>query len=238
MFKPSVPLTIFLFALAALFAGLGNWQLQRKAEKEALFEQFDHAPSLEIGRALEQGRRFARVEAWGRFDTGRHLLLDNRTYRGRAGVHVLTPFVLGDGRLVLVNRGWLPLPPDRMSLPAVPTDGAPRTIHGRLNSVRSEGPRLGPPDRLDPDQWPQLVTYLDPEPLSDLFGTQLPPWLIQLDANEDEGFEGREWKAAVMPPATHGAYAVQWFALSVAAVVIWLALGYRAGGRRRGSNSE
>lgn len=238
MFKPSVPLTIALFALAALFAGLGNWQLQRKAEKAALFEQFDNAPALEIGRALEQGRRFARVEAWGRFDTGRHLLLDNRTFRGRAGVHVLTPFILGDGQVVLVNRGWLPLPPDRSALPEIPTDGAPRTIHGRLNAVRTEGPRLGPPDELDPDRWPQLVTYLDPEPLSGLYDTPLPPWLVQLDAGEEQGFEDRAWKAAVMPPSTHGAYAVQWFALSAAAIVIWLTLGYRAGGRRKGSDTE
>ena len=113
MFKPSVPSTIFLFALAALFAGLGNWQLERKAEKEALFEQFDNAPALGIGRALERNERFARIEAWGRFDTERHLLLDNRMFRGRAGVHVLTPFILGDGQVILVNRGWLPLPPDR-----------------------------------------------------------------------------------------------------------------------------
>jgi surfeit locus 1 family protein len=238
MFKPSVPSTIFLFALAALFAGLGNWQLERKAEKEALFEQFDNAPALGIGRALERNERFARIEAWGRFDTQRHLLLDNRMFRGRAGVHVLTPFILGDGQVILVNRGWLPLPPDRSYLPEVPTDGAARTIRGRLNGVRSEGPRLGPPDRLDPDRWPQLVTYLDPEPLSELYDTPLPPWLIQLDADEDEGFEDRQWKAAVMPASTHGAYAVQWFALAAAAIVIWLTLGYRAGGRRKGSDTE
>jgi surfeit locus 1 family protein len=238
MFKPSISSTIFLFALAALFAGLGNWQLQRKAEKEALFDQFESAPKLEITQALEQNRRFARVEAWGRFDTERHLLLDNRTFRGRAGVHVLTPFILGDGQVVLVNRGWLPLPPDRSYLPEVPTDGAPMTIHGRLNGVRTEGPRLGPPDELDPDRWPQLVTYLDPEPLSEVYGTALPPWLVQLGADEEQGFQGREWKAAVMPAATHGAYAVQWFALAAAAIVIWLTLGYRAGGRRKGSESE
>ena len=54
----------------------------------------------------------------------------------------------------------------------------------------------------------------------------------------DEGFEDRQWKAAVMPASTHGAYAVQWFALAAAAIVIWLTLGYRAGGRRKGSDTE
>ncbi len=30
-----------------------------------------------------------------------------------------------------------------------------------------------------------------------------------------------------MEPATHGGYAVQWFALSLAAVIIWITLGVR-----------
>lgn len=238
MFRPRAGQTVLLFALALAFGALGNWQLQRKAEKEALFEQFESAPSMGIAQAVEQGRRFARVEDWGRFDTERHILLDNRTFNGRAGVHVLTPFTLGDGRTVLVNRGWLPMPPDRSSLPEVPTDGAPQTIRGRLNIVRTEGPRLGGADRPEPGNWPQLMTYLDPEPLSNLLETPLPPWLVQLDADQANGFEGREWKAAVMPPATHGAYALQWFALAAAAVIIWVTLAYRRPRKTQQDSSE
>ena len=232
MFRPRAGLTLFLFALFLAFSSLGYWQLQRKTEKEILFQQFESAPVLGIGQALDRGQRFARVEGWGRFDTERHVLLDNRIFNGRAGVHVLTPFTLGDGRTVLVNRGWLPLPPDRSSLPEVPTDGAPRTISGRLNTLESGGPRLGEPDRLAPDRWPQLVTWLDREPLSGALGTELPPWIVQLDPEMEGGFEDRRWQAAVMPPETHGAYAVQWFALAAAAVVIWVTLGYRNTGRK------
>ena len=47
MFKPSVPSTIFLFALAALFAGLGNWQLERKAEKEKQERELKEAEERE-----------------------------------------------------------------------------------------------------------------------------------------------------------------------------------------------
>ena len=227
MFRPTIALTLFLFLLATLFASLGFWQSQRKVEKAALFEQFENAPSLDIARAVDEGRRFARIDGFGHFDTERHVLLDNRIFNGRAGVHVLTPFILGDGRVIMVNRGWLPLPADRASLPDVPTDGGSRTIRGRLNYLESDGPRLGDPDRLDPERWPQLVTYLDRQPLEEALGTALPPWIVQLDANQPGGFGDRTWKAAVMPPETHGAYAVQWFALSAAALIIWIALGYR-----------
>lgn len=227
-FRPSLLLTVMLLALALVFARLGHWQLQRKAEKTELFNQFDNAPAMGISEALAEGRRFARVEGFGRFDSERHVLLDNRMFRGRPGVNVLTPFYVEGGPVVLVNRGWLPLPPDRKSFPDIPTDGNARTIRGRLNLLRTQGPRLGEADVLVPDRWPQLVTYLDPEPLSGALGYEVPPWLLQLDADETGGFEGRDWQAAVMEPATHGGYAVQWFALSLAAVIIWITLGVRS----------
>lgn len=238
MFRPTIGLTLSLSVLTLLFSGLGYWQLQRKSEKEDLFEQFENAPVMEISQAAVKGQRFARVEGYGRFDPERHFLVDNRTFNGRAGVHVLTPFTLGDGQTILVNRGWLPLPPDRRQLPAVPTDDLPRTISGRLNRLDTDGPRLGEADRLSSSQWPQLVTYLDQEPLSEALGTTLPPWLVQLDSTVEGGFDGREWKAAVMGPETHGAYAVQWFALAAAAVIIWIALGYRNAGRKDEEKTE
>lgn len=238
MFRPRLGSTLALSLLALVFSGLGYWQIQRKAEKQLLFDGFENAPVMELAQALREDRRFARIEAYGRFDANRHFLVDNRMLNGRAGVHVLTPFTFGDGRTILVNRGWLPMPPDRSRLPDVPTDDRPATIRGRLNVLASEGPRLGDADRLDSPNWPQLVTYLDQEPLGAALGTPLPEWLVQLDADADGGFDGRQWKAAVMGPEIHGAYALQWFALSAAAVIIWFTLGYREADRRKKESSR
>jgi len=228
-FRPSVGLSLLLLALALLFLRLGLWQLDRKAGKEALFERFANAPSLEIGQALDRSEEFARVDARGHYDAVRSVLLDNRIWNGRAGVHVLTPFVLTDGRVLMVNRGWLPLAPDRASLPAVATDSAPRQISGRLVRPPTGGVRLGQPDPLAPAEWPQLVTYLELDAVSRALGTPVEPWILQLDAADPSGFDGRDWQPAVMGPETHGAYAVQWFGLCAASVVIWLVLGVRRG---------
>ena len=113
IFRPSIRLSLTLIILASLFGRLGMWQMERKAEKQELFDRFENAPMMRVEQAIEQQERFARVEAWGRYDPQRHILLDNKVWQGRAGVHVLTPFTLKNGRTLLVNRGWLPLPPDR-----------------------------------------------------------------------------------------------------------------------------
>jgi cytochrome oxidase assembly protein ShyY1 len=217
-----------LAALALGFLLLGLWQLERRAEKEALFARFAEAPEMSIGQALAEEAQFARVVAPGRYDPNRHLLLDNRVWNGRAGVHVLTPFTLADGTTLLVNRGWLPLPADRRSLPEVPTDAGPRTLRARL--VR---PRPGSRDSAKrtcwSDRWPQLVTYLDLESAAAALGGPVLPWILLLDAGDDSGFADRQWRPAAMAPAVHGAYALQWLALLAATVVIWLALGLRRG---------
>jgi cytochrome oxidase assembly protein ShyY1 len=234
-FRPPIATTLVLAALALLFLRLALWQLDRKAEKEALFMRFANAPSLSIEQALAREEALALVEARGNYDPLRHVLLDNRIWNGRAGVHVLTPFTLTDGRSVLVNRGWLPLPPDRRSLPRIATDGDLRTVRGRLVAPPSGGPRIGEADILAPDRWPQLVTYLDLDAAGMALGRPLLPWIVQLDPGDASGFEARQWQPAVMEPAVHGAYALQWLALLAAAVAIWIALGLRRGqtpGRR------
>lgn len=228
-FRPSFKLSLILITLAAVFLRLGLWQLDRKAGKDALFERFESAPAMTLEAALEGGTEFARVEALGRYDPERHLLLDNRIWNGRAGVHALTPFRLGDGRLLLVNRGWLPLPADRSRLPDVPTEPAPLTIHGRLVPPPAAGPRLGEPDVLSGDRWPQLATYFDLAAISAALAEPLEPWIVQLDADEASGFGDRQWTPAVMEPSVHGAYAVQWLALCAAALAIWIVLGLRRG---------
>lgn len=234
-FRPSIKLTLVLFLLALIFMRLGIWQTDRKAEKQMLFEQFENAPVLSIEQALQQQERFARVEARGRYDPDRHILLDNKIFNGRAGVHVLTPFSLENGAQILVNRGWLPLAADRLSLPAVPTDGRERIVRGILNRPSTGGQRLGEADIVKRDDWPQLITYLDMNSVAEALETSLEPWLVQLDADDTSGFEDRQWQAAVMTPQVHGAYALQWFALAAAALVIWIILGIR---RARSGSEE
>ena len=184
---------------------------------------------MPIEQALKRPDGFSQVEAYGSFDPERHILLDNRIFNGRAGVEAFTPFYLEAGGVVLVNRGWLPMAPDRRKLPGVPTDPAARTITGLLKKPVEAGYRLGQPDIFRPGQWPQLVTYLDVSAIGTALETNLPDWILLLDPQDPSGFEDRQWQPAVMTPEVHRAYAIQWFALALATLIIWLTLGFRRG---------
>ena len=226
-FKPSIPATIALLLLATLFAYLGTWQTKRAAEKSETELQHQAATAVAFATALAQGQRFARIETGGHYDPERHILLDNQVWQGRAGVHVFAPFFADDGTAILVNRGWLPLPADRQSLPEIPTPQHQTVVKGTLNILPVPGRRVGQADNLEQNEWPQLVTYLNRADIAKSLATPLENWVIQLSPTESDGFEGREWKPVFLSSQRHKAYAFQWFALTLACFVLWLLTSFR-----------
>jgi len=226
-FRPSRAATLALLVLACLFATLGTWQQKRAVEKRALELQHETAPPMSLASAIEQKSRFSTVTALGHYDVERHILLDNRIWHGRAGVYVFTPFHTNRGLTILVNRGWLPLSPDRKSLPVIPTPDDEIVLRGILNTPPVPGRLLGSADRLEKTKWPQLVTYLNLPDITAILGTPLEDWVVQLSGSEPGGFEGRDWQPVYLTSSRHQGYAIQWFSLLAACVVMWVFLGLR-----------
>ncbi len=110
-FRPTFWPTVMAIPMLAVLLGLGSWQVQRLHWKEGLIAEREAglaAPPLDIGEVGAAVPEFRRVRASGVFLHDREFLLVARTYRGRAGSHVVTPLRLADGGIVLVDRGWVP----------------------------------------------------------------------------------------------------------------------------------
>ncbi|MEM1412506.1 MAG: SURF1 family protein [Pseudomonadota bacterium] len=229
-FKTSGGLTLLLAGLFVVFVLLGNWQRDRAEGKRISQQDFDTAASVTaLSDALPA---WTRARLAGELDTERHLLLENKLYRGRAGVHVLTPYTLAGGATLLVNRGWLPLPPDRSSLPAVETPSGLLDLSGRLAPISQPGVQIGEPATLQADRWPQLMVYPDWDRIEAALGQPMHHQVLYLDADSAAGFEDRNWTPFTMGPDRHMAYAVQWYGLALTAVATWLVLGFTAGRRQ------
>ncbi len=226
-FNPSIPGTIALFFLAVVFSTLGLWQSERAVEKAITESQYRRAGPVEFESALAEKHRFAQIVVNGHYDPVRHILLDNKILNGHAGVHVFTPFYTLSGKAILVNRGWLPLGADRKILPDIPTPRHQTVLRGTLNTVPVPGRMLGPADKLKRTQWPQLVTYLNLENISNSLQVTLESWVVQLAKTEQSGFEDRHWRPVYLTSAKHKAYAFQWYALACVSVVLWVFNGFR-----------
>ena len=110
-FRPLFWPTFFALPALLVLLWLGTWQVQRLEWKNQLIEDFESRatatpidlPVGPVGPEME----FRRMDLTGRFDHANEVFMTGRTYEGNAGFHIVTPFTLTDGRIVLVNRGWV-----------------------------------------------------------------------------------------------------------------------------------
>lgn len=217
--------------LVTVFVSLGFWQLRRAEEKRALMSlrqtRAEEAP-LRLGPELEElaDLRYQPVMATGRYDFEHQFLLDNQIFEGRPGYQVLTPLHL-EGALVavLVNRGWIPLNPDRRQLPALPAPAGPLSISGTLDKFASLGLKLEGAEIPTPT-WPAVVQVAEAGPLAERLGYPLLPYQVLLAPAEPGGFE-RAWRQIDLHPETSQGYAVQWFAFAFTTVALYVWYGFK-----------
>jgi surfeit locus 1 family protein len=108
--------TLLAIAGVGLLVWLGIWQLdrleQRRAFNAMVAERWLQTPFDLQHEALPDDLEtmgYRRVAVQGAFDYDNQIVLTNQPNEtGEPGVQMITPFVLDDGRAVLVSRGWVP----------------------------------------------------------------------------------------------------------------------------------
>ena len=228
---------IAALAAIALFANLGLWQSRRAVEKQAMLDaaaavMADRKPQpLSLASDASRAREYDWAVGTGTFDARAALLLDNQQRNGRAGVRVYRIFVPMQGRPMLVDLGWMPLPGDR-KLPQVPGIDGAIELRGLLVPPPSTGLALGPAMAKQGDAL--LMTRIDLDAIASQTGlsVRLAPRVLRLDPAQPIGYErDLELLPNTLPPDQHRGYALQWFALAAAVLATALLLTFRK--RRR-----
>jgi surfeit locus 1 family protein len=229
-FAPRLFTTLLTIVLLAMLISLGRWQLHRAAEKRVLFDSFAAGAQATQSIDLKTPKvpRYSQVEADGHYDDTRQVLIDNMVHAERAGYFVITPFALQGGGWVLVNRGWVPLGASRAERPVIPVAADARHIRGRTDNLPSPGIRMGIPASLAPP-YPVVANFPTHSQVAQLLKES--SWapaadLILLDPKEPDGYV-RDWSAPGFPPMRHVGYAVQWFGLALALLVIYIVTNFR-----------
>lgn len=216
------PTTLFVFALLPCLLALGLWQWHRADEKRALQQQFEAlqmAAPIGVAQLAEAPANYTRTELRGQYDNTRSFLLDNRVLHGRVGFEVLTPFLAEDSReLLLVNRGWIAGDPARRRLPAIPAINGVAVLRGYLYRA-ADNPLVE--NSANVASWPRVIDQIDFARMPALLDAPVYPFTLRLDAGAD-GALAPEWPVVASSPEKHVAYAVQWFAMAVVLMLMWV----------------
>jgi surfeit locus 1 family protein len=180
---------------------------------------------LEPGMGSYADLQHRAASASGRYDTAHQFLLDNKIYGGRVGYHLLTPLRLGDsGAAVLVNRGWIPLGAGRDLLPDPRVGELSRQVSGRIKIPADDTFMLGEEELRS--GWPYRVQRIDVANMAKELDYMLLPVVLLLDPQQPDGFV-RDWNSLPFGPERNVGYAVQWFGLALALMIIYLVVNTR-----------
>ena len=217
-------LTVATVLMVALTFSLGQWQMRRAAQKQALQAAIDEQkrlPALD-SRDLSATENIASVvhrEAvlQGVWQGEHTVFLDNRPMAGRSGFWVVTPLALaGSKSWILVQRGWVPRDfTDRTRLPAVETPAGVVTVTGRM---------APPPSKLyefEGTAQGRIRQNLELAAFSAEVGAPLLPVSLLQAGAASEGLL-RDWPASNTGVDKHYGYAFQWFSLCALLVGLYV----------------
>ncbi len=232
----------WLITVAAVLAmagtlSLGQWQLNRAAEKLSIQDQrdkqgerpaLDTAAFMALSNPLDELHR--PVQLQGHWLANQTVFLDNRQMNAKPGLYVVTPLKIeGSSNVVLVQRGWIARNfEDRTQLPRVATPTGTVVVEGRIAPPPSKLYEMGGPDNG------VIRQNLDLSLFSAEIGLPLLPMSIQQIGATPEGLL-REWPTVGTGVEKHYGYAFQWFALSalIALLYVWFQIVRRFFSPRR-----
>ncbi|MHA1571856.1 MAG: SURF1 family protein, partial [Alphaproteobacteria bacterium] len=157
---------------------------------------------------------FVHVRLTGRLIHDKTLYLSSRTYRGRVGQHAVTPLVRRDGGgVVLVDRGWVP-PDWRAPAQAGVGDDV---VEGMARVFPEPGLFT-----LDNDAARNIWFIVSQEEMATAIDLgDVAPVFVTVSPGSDPGVVPIGETPGLNLPNNHLIYAITWYALALALLVIY-----------------
>lgn len=200
------------FAVGCAF--LSNWQFERnenRAEQIALVEKNYDADPVPLDELvgpdgeLDPGDVWHPVVLTGEYLPEEELLVRNRPHGGTSAFEVLVPFQDSDGRILIVDRGWVP-PGDGDSpdaVPAPPSGEVEVIVRLRPGEQAPASGRGAPEGQVPTIDLAAIAELVDGDLITSAYGQIV---------SEDPAGEGAlgTFDSPTDDPGPHLSYAIQW----------------------------
>ena len=235
-------LIIFVAVLGVVFVSLGNWQLDRLAQRKErnattiANEQKPVQPYEQVfTHPITDADQWQRVEARGTFDAEHQFVVRYRSKGGADGYEVVTPLRTASGA-VLVDRGFIPLERGTRIpsvAPAPPTGEVTVVGHVRRNERGRRAATTPAGNQVRLINSAAIAATLPYEIESGYIG------LLSVQPEQQGAFQPIQLPDLSEGP--HFWYAVQWFmftAIGVAGIVVFIRGDLRARREEREDAAE
>jgi cytochrome oxidase assembly protein ShyY1 len=217
-----------VFAIACAF--LSNWQFTRNENRAAqlalVATNYDAAPValdelIPPGAALDPDDQWHPVRLTGTYLADEQLLVRNRPHGGTAAFEVLVPLRLEDGRVIVIDRGWVPPgddQPDPDTVPAPPAGDV--TVIARLRP----GEPLPSSGRSAPDgQVPTINLPLIADAGASGSALERSAYAVLVSEDPAPATRPTALESPSEDPGPHLSYAIQWILFAIMGFVF---IGY------------
>jgi cytochrome oxidase assembly protein ShyY1 len=216
-----------LFAVACGF--LSHWQFDRMSHRDAqlaLIEANYDAEPVPLADLVPPGDRFDPADQWhpvllvGEYLTDQTLLARNRAHGGTSAFEVLVPFRIDDGRVLLIDRGWVPPGEDQPEPDAIPAPPAGEvTVVARLKPGE---PLPGSGRSAPAGQVPTINLPLIAETVAAGGDLQDDVYGLMVSEQPAPASAPQALESPSEDPGPHLSYAIQWILFAVMGFVfIW-----------------
>jgi surfeit locus 1 family protein len=236
-FRPMLVPTLWFVPAFAILIGLGVWQgFFRLPEKLNLIAKIHHglnAPPISLREVLPaddpahvDAADYRRVIVRGHFENAQEIRFFTTGAKGMPVYHIVTPFDLDAGGVLLIDRGFVPMRPNGFNGAQPAELSGDRTVTGVLR--KPSAPNLFTPP-IDPAK--RLVHTRDPNTLAAAFGWKnVLPVFMEADATPNPGGWPKGGQTIVDLPNDHLQYAITWFGLALGLLAVYLTY-HRSRGR-------
>lgn len=225
--QPGPGLLVAIGIVLAILLSLGTWQVFRLQWKEQLLAEIEtrrHSPPAglaEVERRAKAGEDidYVPMTVSGTFEHAYEQYFF-ATLDGEVGYHVYAPLVMADGRVIFVNRGFIP---EALKDPAKRAEGL---LGGSVTVTGLARAKLeGKPSWVVPDNEPakQLYFWKDLDAMAASAAMppdKLVPFFIDADATPNPGGWPKGGITQLDLPNNHLSYALTWYGLAATLLVV------------------